>query len=111
MDELFAVLEAHGASMRAGAPRNRGRRPAEPGLYEVPGDVSSQYISGLLFALPLLGGGSEIAVTRSIESRGYIEATLSALRSFGVDMRLEGNRIRVRRAFIVRERRRAAAVL
>ncbi len=96
MDELFAVLEAHGASIA-------GRGSAEievggllrPGLYEVPGDVSSQYISGLLFALPLLGGGSEIAVTRSIESRGYIEATLSALRSFGVDMRLEGNRIRV----------------
>lgn len=46
--------------------------------------VSSQYISGLLFTLPLLGGGS-IRLTGKVESRNYITMTLDALRIFGVD--------------------------
>lgn len=55
-----------------------------PGVFEVRGDVSSQFISGLLFALPALDGDSRIVVTTPPESRGYIELTLSALAGVGI---------------------------
>lgn len=58
--------------------------PLLGGDYTVPGDVSSQFISGLLFALPLAEGESRIRITHTIESRPYIELTLAALRTFGV---------------------------
>jgi len=56
----------------------------ESGIFSVPGDVSSQFISGLLFALPLLDGDSTIVISPPLESRPYIELTLQALRSFGI---------------------------
>ena len=58
----------------------------ESGRYEIRGDVSSQYISGLLFALPLLDGDSEIALTTPLSSAGYVEITLRTLRLFGIEV-------------------------
>lgn len=55
------------------------------GVYALPGNVSSQFISGLLFALPLAGGDSEIRMTTAIESRSYLLLTLDAMRQFGVE--------------------------
>ncbi len=55
-----------------------------PGSYELPGDVSSQFVTGLLYALPLLDGDSEIVLTTPLESRGYVDMTLLALEAFGV---------------------------
>lgn len=55
-----------------------------PGEYVLPGNVSSQFISGLLFALPLLEGDSVIKITQNIESEPYIHMTLQVLESFGV---------------------------
>lgn len=81
---------------------NDGKRiavkgPLQGGIYEVAGDVSSQFISGLLFVLPLLDGDSELRITGKLESRPYIDLTLSALAQFGVEVRWgEGNRIHVR---------------
>jgi 3-phosphoshikimate 1-carboxyvinyltransferase len=96
MSELFDVLESHGAVISGkGSSSVNIRGKLQPGIYEVPGNISSQYISGLLFALPLLDGCSEIVITNSIESRSYIEATLAAQKSFGIDMELNGNIIRV----------------
>jgi 3-phosphoshikimate 1-carboxyvinyltransferase len=93
MDELFNVLEEHGAVIEGkGSPELRISGRLLPGVYELPGDISSQYISGLLFALPLLEGESEIVILRGVESKGYIEATLSVLRDFVLKMELEGNR-------------------
>lgn len=56
----------------------------EPGVYKLPGDVSSQFITGLLYALPLLEGDSEIQLTTPLESEGYVNMTLDALRAFGI---------------------------
>ena len=64
-----------------------------PGVYTLPGDVSSQFITGLLYALPLLSGDSEIRLTTPLESRGYIDMTLDALEQFGVQARYDGDRI------------------
>ena len=57
-----------------------------PGRFELPGDVSSQYITGLLLAAPLLDHPSEIVVNGRIESRPYINLTIQAMQTFGVDV-------------------------
>ena len=57
-----------------------------PGQYTIDGGVSSQYITGLLFALPLLSGDSAITVTGSFESRGYVDLTVSILSDFGIQI-------------------------
>ena len=56
----------------------------EPGVQVLPGDVSSQFVSGLLLALPLLAGDSEIRLTSPLASRGYVDMTLDVLRAYGV---------------------------
>ena len=60
----------------------RGR--LEAGTFSLPGNVSSQFITGLLYALPLLPGDSEIGLTTPLESRGYVDMTLDVLEKFGV---------------------------
>lgn len=55
-----------------------------PGKFELPGNVSSQYITGLLLALPLLEGDSEIVLTTRLESSGYIDITTKVMAEFGV---------------------------
>lgn len=55
-----------------------------PGTYALPGDVSSQFITGLLYALPLLEGDSHIVLTTPLESKNYVDMTLLALKAFGV---------------------------
>lgn len=54
------------------------------GVFEIPGDVSSQFISGLLFALPLMDRDSRIVMTSPLQSKGYIDLTLQMLRQYGV---------------------------
>lgn len=58
-----------------------------PGEYALPGNVSSQFISGLLFALPLLAEDSVLRLIPPVESRPYLDMTLDALRRFGVEIR------------------------
>ena len=66
------------------------------GVYRLPGDVSSQFVSGLLFALPLAKGDSVIELTTKVESRSYIHMTLDAMRAFGVLAEWEGEqRLRI----------------
>ncbi len=58
--------------------------PLPGGVYTVPADVSSQFISGLLFALPLAAEDSELRLTGTPESGSYIDLTLKVLRDFGI---------------------------
>ena len=60
----------------------RGR--LQPGAYRLAGNVSSQFITGLLFALPLLDGDSTLELTTALESAGYVALTLDVLRDFGI---------------------------
>lgn len=60
-----------------------------PGRFELPGNVSSQYITGLMLAAPLLDGESEVLVRGRIESRPYVNLTIQALAAFGVDVTQE----------------------
>lgn len=61
-----------------------------PGTYKLPGDVSSQFVSGLLFALPLLNGDSVIEITSPLESSAYVDMTINCLAKFGVQVENEG---------------------
>lgn len=56
------------------------------GTFEVEGNVSSQFITGLLFTLPLLKEDSKIIITTEMESKGYIDLTLKAMSDFGVEI-------------------------
>ncbi len=56
------------------------------GIYEVAGDVSSQFITGLLFTLPLLRGDSEIRLTTPLQSAPYVDITIDVLSRFGVEI-------------------------
>lgn len=56
------------------------------GVFRVPGDVSSQFISGLLFALPLLRGDSDIVLTTPVQSVGYINMTIRTMERFGIEV-------------------------
>ena len=60
------------------------RGELKPGEYRLPGNVSSQFVTGLLYALPLLEGDSQIILTSPLESRGYVDMTLDVLDKFGV---------------------------
>ena len=62
------------------------------GEYKIPGNISSQFISGLLFALPLLDGDSIIDIIPPIESRSYLDLTIEALKVFGIDVSWQGER-------------------
>ncbi len=60
------------------------RGELEPGEYRLPGNVSSQFVTGLLYALPLMERESRIVLTSPLESRGYVDMTLEVLRNFGI---------------------------
>lgn len=58
----------------------------QSGAYQVPGDISSQFITGLLYALPLLEGDSTLEITGNFESASYVDLTLAVLAEFGISI-------------------------
>lgn len=72
--------------------------PLPAGDYEIEGSESSQYITGMLFALSCLGGGS-LAVTGKEVSRGYVEITIDVLKKFGVRIEREKNVFKIKSGF------------
>jgi len=71
-----------------------GKGSVEGGKIRIPGNISSQFISGLLFIAPLSKEGIEISLTTELESRSYVEMTISVMNDFGVEvdgLRVKGN--------------------
>ena len=89
LSPLYEELSRHGCSLSP-----QGSNPfyiegqLTPGSYSLEASVSSQFISGLLFALPLLDGDSEIKMTGRIESLPYIELTVAMLERYGIKTQL-----------------------
>lgn len=85
LSPMYEQLAAHGMRMSA-----QGSFPLTcagqltPGRYEIAGNISSQFITGLLMALPLLAGDSELRVIGHLESRPYVDITLDVLKKFGI---------------------------
>ncbi len=68
----------------------RGRLTA--GQFPVPGDISSQFITGLLFAMPLMEGVSTIILTSPLQSKPYADITVRCMQSFGIEtLEFNGN--------------------
>ena len=85
LSPLYEQMQAHGAALGPqGVFPLRCGGALQPGDYTLAGNVSSQFISGLMMALPGLSGNSTITVTGQMESRPYIDMTLNALAQFGI---------------------------
>lgn len=83
---LQAALEAHDMRLWNEGPDLRFEGRLRCGEYRLPGNISSQYLSGLLFALPLLPGGSRLTITTAVESGAYLQMTLDVLRQSGIQI-------------------------
>ena len=96
LSPLYGEMAAHGCTLS-----EPGKSPLlcdgqlNSGLFTLPGNVSSQFISGLLFALPCLAGDSVIKVTGVLESRPYLDMTLDALRLYGITVREDDRVFRI----------------
>lgn len=85
LSPLWEELESHGCRLsRPTADTVLCEGKLTGGAYHMAGNISSQFISGLLFALPLTGEDSEIMLTSPLESADYVRMTLAALRTFGI---------------------------
>lgn len=81
---LVFAMEKHGCSFSSDTIPFKVSGTLVPGAYVLPGDVSSQYISGLLFALPLLNEDSTITLSSPLQSAGYIDMTIAVLKKFNI---------------------------
>ena len=78
------LYQQQGLRFEQGADRLTVEGALTPGEYELAGNVSSQFISGLLFATPLMEAPSTIEVRAPFESRSYVDLTTDAMQKFGV---------------------------
>ena len=83
---LLEALRCHGARIEGDFLPISTHGGLQPGDFALPGNVSSQYFTGLLFILPLLPGDSALRYTSPLESKPYVELTLSVLRSFSIQV-------------------------
>ena len=84
--ELMRAMEGHGVTFSADRLPFSTNGKLTGGDFSLPGNVSSQYLTGLLLALPLLAEPSTISLTTKLESAAYVDITLHALRRFGVSV-------------------------
>lgn len=93
LSPLYEALKEHGMRLsRQGVSPLSFSGHLKSGAYALPGNVSSQFITGLLFALPILPGDSTLTVTGRLESAGYVDMTLRTLDRFGIRVeRVMGN--------------------
>ncbi len=86
LSPLWEVLETHGCKLsRPTETTLRCTGKLQHGIFQIDGNVSSQFISGLLFALPLLTKESSILINGKLESKPYVVMTMDALSRFGVN--------------------------
>lgn len=83
---LLSAMAENGARMEGEGLPLKMHGGLRPGAYALPGNVSSQYFTGLLLALPLLSGDSMLFYTSPLESMPYVDITLSVLAQFGIQV-------------------------
>jgi 3-phosphoshikimate 1-carboxyvinyltransferase len=84
LSPLKEELEAHGMKIEISGKDIRVSGQLTPGKFTLPGNVSSQFITGLLLALPVLKGDSGIVITGDLQSAAYLDITTAVMESFGV---------------------------
>ena len=80
------LLPVHGVSFEGNGLPCTIKGKLSPGDFSLPGNISSQFISGLMFALPLIDGDSRIIITTELESESYIDITISVLQKYGINI-------------------------
>ncbi len=83
-DALIECLRGHGVEIVSGADSITAKGKLTAGVYTIRGDVSSQYISGLLMALSAIEGESRLELTTPLASAPYVDITIDILSSYGV---------------------------
>ncbi|MBR5237058.1 MAG: 3-phosphoshikimate 1-carboxyvinyltransferase [Clostridia bacterium] len=86
LDPYFDICDTFGITYERTADKISFCGKLSAGDFALPGNISSQFITGLLFALPLLSGDSTITLTTEAESVGYIDMTLEILSLFGIEV-------------------------
>ncbi|MGO1468462.1 MAG: 3-phosphoshikimate 1-carboxyvinyltransferase [Tissierella sp.] len=88
LDSYYKIFDKQGIKYKT----NNKKLPLQiegqlkSGEFEIKGDISSQFISGLLFSLPLLDGDSKINIIGELESKGYVDLTIDVLEEFGIEI-------------------------
>ena len=89
LDSYYKIFEGQGLKYET----TGGKLPLtvngklKAGNYEIDGNISSQFITGLLYALPLLDGDSKLTINKNLESKGYIDLTLEILQLAGIEIK------------------------
>lgn len=88
LDAFYNIFDEQGIkySYKEGILDLKTEGKLKAGEFKVKGNISSQFITGLLFTLPLVDGDSKIVITTELESKGYIDLTLSAMKDFGIEI-------------------------
>jgi len=86
IEELLISLEIHGAVYSSRKLPLKTSGEIKGGKYTLNGSISSQFISGILLASPLINENIEIEITTKCESIGYINMTIDSMRKFGVSV-------------------------
>ncbi len=96
MAPLTNVLRANGVEVSSDNLPMTIKGSLNSGIFQLAGNISSQYVSGLLFAAPLLKGETQIELTSPLESTGYVDMTLKAMSEFGVSVEKGENSYRIK---------------
>ncbi len=86
LDDYFKIFEKMGIEYSLQGTTLKAKGQLKGGTYSLRGDVSSQFITGLLLALPLLKEDSEIVITTRLESKAYVDMTIDVQRKFGIEI-------------------------
>ena len=86
LDDYFNIFDERDIEYRLENNTLYAKGTLTGGDYCIRGDVSSQFITGLLFALPLIGEDSRIVITTQLESKAYVDMTLDVLKRFGIEV-------------------------
>lgn len=84
---IVNLLKEHGISFDSETLPLSMSGKLTPGEFKIEGNVSSQFISGLLFALPLLDKPSKITLLSALESKAYVDMTIAVLNKFGAEIK------------------------
>lgn len=91
MTPLVSQMRKKGCSISSDAIPFSVSGKIKGGIYEIPGDISSQYITGLLLALANCAEESKIALTSALQSAAYVDITIDVLKKFGVTVEKHQN--------------------
>lgn len=91
LEEYLEALENNGGEFKSFDKKLLAKGPIKPGTFNLPGNISSQFITGLLLTLPLLEGDSEVLLTTPLESKAYVDLTIKVMKHFNVNIERYSN--------------------